>query len=255
MPKARNPNRDKAYKLWVSADKKIKLKDIAARLKETESTIRKWKSVDNWELMYKERSQNKKSAPKKKGPPKGNKNAKGHGAKIGNQNALKHGGYATVYWNTLTPEEVEMLSDFPINEEMLLIDQIKTCTVREFRLMNAINQLKEKAGKAGMVIDTIIRFEDKRSFKKEEDGVLYEDLIAEKIKNGERLPGDKYTLQTVTASVDKVIINLESELTRVQKQKTNCIRELVELRERNGHNSSTIADEWIKAVMEAENDA
>ena len=256
MPKARNPNRDKAYELWVASDFKIKLKDIAAQLNETESTIRKWKSLDGWEQKAKGAlPKNKRSAPKKKGGQKGNQNAKGHGAPKGTQNALKHGGYSSVYWNTLTEEEKEMIDTLPDSEELLLIDQIRSCTVREYRLMKAINDVKAKAGKAGVVLDRIIRSEDKRSFTNDEKGEAdreeYERRVADKVAREERLPGERYHLETITENVERTILNLESELTRVQKQKTNCIKQLMEYREKQGKSGTALADEWIAAVEEA----
>lgn len=60
MARQRNPNRDKAYKLWLQS-KERSLVDIAKELGERPSTIRKWKSQDNWE-----RSDSKRSAPNKK---------------------------------------------------------------------------------------------------------------------------------------------------------------------------------------------
>lgn len=60
MARQRNPNRDKAYKLWLQS-KERPLVDIAKELGERPSTIRKWKSQDNWE-----RSDSKRSAPNKK---------------------------------------------------------------------------------------------------------------------------------------------------------------------------------------------
>ncbi|MDT2701520.1 terminase small subunit [Enterococcus gallinarum] len=60
MARQRNPNRDKAYKLWLKS-KERPLVDIAKELGERPSTVRKWKSQDNWE-----RSDSKGSAPIKK---------------------------------------------------------------------------------------------------------------------------------------------------------------------------------------------
>jgi phage terminase small subunit len=61
MARKRNPNRDKAYELWLEY-KERPLVDIAKELGERPSTVRKWKSQDNWE-----RSDSKESAPIKKG--------------------------------------------------------------------------------------------------------------------------------------------------------------------------------------------
>lgn len=71
MGRARNPNRDKAHQLWIESQGKTPLKEIADQLGVSASTIRKWKSEDNWS------GKSNRSAPKKikersdsKSPPK-----------------------------------------------------------------------------------------------------------------------------------------------------------------------------------------
>lgn len=49
MARARSPNRDKAYKLWIDSNKTKLLKDIAAELNISEGQVRKWKNQDKWE--------------------------------------------------------------------------------------------------------------------------------------------------------------------------------------------------------------
>lgn len=49
MPRARSPERDLAYQLWLDSGKQKKLKEIAAELGVSEGQIRKWKSQDRWE--------------------------------------------------------------------------------------------------------------------------------------------------------------------------------------------------------------
>ena len=49
MARARSPNRDKAYKLWIDSGKTKLLKEIAAELNVSETPIRKWKNQDKWE--------------------------------------------------------------------------------------------------------------------------------------------------------------------------------------------------------------
>lgn len=136
MPKARNPHRDEAREIWL-ANTNIAIKEIASMLGETESTIRKWKSADQWERAPKKRS---KKRSNKVGAPKGNKNAKGNagGAPEGNTNALKHGGYATIKYDTCDEVEREMMDDMPIDTELLLLDQIREYAVRERRLQHLI---------------------------------------------------------------------------------------------------------------------
>lgn len=49
MPRARDPNRDKAFEIWKESKGEKLLKDIAAELGVSDTQIRKWKSQDKWE--------------------------------------------------------------------------------------------------------------------------------------------------------------------------------------------------------------
>lgn len=49
MPRARNPNRDKAFEIYKSHNGKIDLVDIADQLQTSPGTVRGWKSKDKWE--------------------------------------------------------------------------------------------------------------------------------------------------------------------------------------------------------------
>lgn len=99
------------------------LVDIAKKLGKPEGTVRRWKSTQNWDGNSKkkqgERSQKDKASVRKRGGQPGNKNskgkqnAKGHGAPKGTQNALKHGGYSAVYWDTLDEDERELIESMP----------------------------------------------------------------------------------------------------------------------------------------------
>lgn len=53
MPRARDPNRDKAYKIWKEHKGEKKLKDIAEELGVSDTQVRKWKSQDKWEQKIK----------------------------------------------------------------------------------------------------------------------------------------------------------------------------------------------------------
>lgn len=48
MPRARSPERDLAYQLWLNSGEKKKLKDIAAELGVSEDLVSKWKRQDKW---------------------------------------------------------------------------------------------------------------------------------------------------------------------------------------------------------------
>lgn len=258
MPRARNPNRDKAYELWCNNKSNIKLKDIAAKLGESEGTIRKWKCTDKWEEKQKGTFQKDKgNVPKKKrGAPKGNKNSVGHGAPLGNKNAVTHGGYTQIYWDTLTDEEKALIDTMDTDEEIMLLEQIKVCTIRERRLMIALNKLETQ--KSPLVVDSVLMTEHKRYFENSEKGIadeeLYGRIIAEKIDKGERLPGRDQAITTRSENSIEKITRLQAELTKVQKQKTQCIKQLAELHEQQNSSQSNnaIADDWIAAVMGAE---
>lgn len=67
MARVRSPNRDKAYEIYKLNNGEILLKDIATQLNVSESTVRSWKTKDNWEGKINGALQiNKRSAPNKK---------------------------------------------------------------------------------------------------------------------------------------------------------------------------------------------
>jgi len=94
LPRQRNPKREQAKSLWLKSAKKRQLKDIANELGVSASTVRKWKSTDNWD------GKTKRSAPIQKERYVSlheNKNAVGnHGgaAPPKNKNAVTHGLFA-----------------------------------------------------------------------------------------------------------------------------------------------------------------
>lgn len=171
MARARSPDSIEAEKLYKEG---MLLVDIAKKLGKPEGTVRRWKSTQNWDGESKgkkgERSGKKKAnARKSPGGQKGNKNAVGHGGTgpPGNKNALKHGGYSQIYWDTLDEDEKALIEDMPQDEEELLINQIMLFTVRERRLMKAINKYKDAKG--GVYVYGVTKNEEKRSFKNEEE--------------------------------------------------------------------------------------
>lgn len=49
MPRARSPDRDKAFNLWIESKGQRELKDIAAELGVSPEQVRKWKCADKWD--------------------------------------------------------------------------------------------------------------------------------------------------------------------------------------------------------------
>jgi phage terminase small subunit len=51
MPRERNPNRDKAYQIWLEHDGKITNRQIAELLGENEKVVAVWKQRDKWNVV------------------------------------------------------------------------------------------------------------------------------------------------------------------------------------------------------------
>lgn len=240
MPRARSPNRDKAKELWLASGKKRLLKDIAAELGVPENRIRKWKSEDKWEdekasdSKGAKRNAKKGNVPKRKrGGQPGNKNAVGNngGAPIGNQNAFKHGCYSTKLLETLDEDEKEILENGTQDVEALLMEQINVFSLREYRFMKAIQHYKNIEG--GLAVSEVITSEAKRKFRNSEDEALYNEMITDMVKSGDRLPGNPFDITTKTEAAYSIIQSLERNLTEIQARKTKCIDSLAKVRAEN----------------------
>lgn len=140
---------------------------------------------------------------RKRGGQPGNKNAcgnRGGGAPHGNQNALKHGGYAAVRWQDLTDRERELVASMPTDCRELLIDEIKLLSVRERRLMQEIAWMRSVEG--GLLEDGTVEIRDSGA----DDG----------------LPGQPYRQDTLYVSADTVVLRLENILTACQRQRAQA---------------------------------
>ncbi len=235
MNEVRAPDQE-TLKKSVKADyqKGIKPKELSEKHGISVNTIKSWIKRYDWNKkeVSPGASSSPKGAPSKKGKgaPQGNQNAKNHGAPEHNTNAVKHGGYSKVYWDMLDDEEREMIEDVPTDEEVLLLEQIQLFSVRERRIMKAINKYRDIQGQGGLYVAGVTRFENKRTFKDDEEEKLYDDNQDEKVQKKEILPGKSYQLTTTTAAAVDVINRLERELTSVQARKTSCIEALTNLR-------------------------
>lgn len=255
-------------------------KEIAENVGVSESTVKSWASR-YWNKDKKisairkkaKRSQpknskgcnqnNKKKSQKvtrKQGAQPGNINALGAGAPKGNGNAIKHGGYSSIYWDTLSDEEKEYLENEDFSEEQQLLQQIKLCSIREMRIMKALKKYEDiefaKPNMSGLAVESVITSQKTRHFDNTEEGraekELYDDLRQEKINEGKiSYLGKEKNTQTITEATYNVIARLQAELTRVQRQKTQCIKELAELHQAQTGNmlNNSIAEDWINAVI------
>ena len=229
-------NRDKGYTLFK---KGLKYKEIAEKLGVPESTVKSW-ATRYWKkgkvASEKVASKKKKVAtedatsttPKPRGAPNGNANGVGNkgGAPPGNQNAVTHGGYSAILFDTLDETEHSMINQMQSNEEQLLVDEINLLTVRERRIMQRIQEYQ----KTPVAISSTVRTEHKRVFDSPEDEQIYNERIQEKIDAGERLPGREYTTHTTTEASYSIVLKLEEALTRCQAQKQRTIDTLNKIR-------------------------
>lgn len=119
MARARSPNRDKAYEIYKEHGGNIANRAIADMLGEDEKVIAVWKSRDGWSKVVQQSKQS--CTTKKKGAPKGNKNAVGNAggsAPPGNVNAVKHGAYQNIYTQFLPEDERELIENMPSDTDL-----------------------------------------------------------------------------------------------------------------------------------------
>lgn len=105
MPRARSPERDLAYQLWLESGKQRELKDIAAELGVSPSQVRNWKTLDDWDdrKSCATIQTNNCATKRKRGGQPGNKNSNGP---PGNKNAEKYG-----FLSKYLPDETKEIFD------------------------------------------------------------------------------------------------------------------------------------------------
>lgn len=271
MPRAPSEKMVEAEKLFYDG---MAMVEIAKKLGVSDGTVRSWKNRYGWGDKSKKNKRNvaKKDSKdtatlqkKKKGGQPGNQNSKGASKGKGNPNPkpppdrTKHGGYVPVFMDALDEDEKELVATVPKDEEELLLEQIQLFSIRERRILKAINKYREMKGE--VALSDVTRSETKRTFKDNEEEAEYDRRQRIKIDNGDILPGKPYTIQTHTANKDMVIARLEQELSTVQSKKTKAIEALSKLRlekakienEKAGNDA---VNDWINAVLgeDVEND-
>ena len=249
MPRARDPNRNKAFQIYMDAGGKIDLVEIASQLNISAGTVRGWKSKDRWEEQLNGTLQTKvtERSKRSKGGQPGNQNAKGSKGGSGaapqrNKNAEKHGAYSKVYWDTLDEDELDLIGSMDSAEEQQLIMQLQMFSVRERRLMRSIKKYRElEAENHGLAVKAVSKT------KKVEDLI---DLDGESIGAGKY---KKVTETSVTGMepVMNSIMTLEAELTKVQRAKTKAIEALAKLHlEKQKLEGDTSTNDIVKSWVE-----
>ncbi|MFA9376245.1 MAG: phage terminase small subunit [Lachnotalea sp.] len=104
MPRARDPNRNKAFDIYKEHNGNIDLVEIASQLNIPSGSVRGWKNKDKWEQqLFGTLQTNTERSKRKEGGQFGNKNAignKGGAAPQQNKNAESHG-----FFSKYLPEE------------------------------------------------------------------------------------------------------------------------------------------------------
>lgn len=247
--------REQAKKDFLSG---LKYKEIAQKYNVSLSTVKSW-ATRHWKNQKVATNIRKKEQKKKKLQKVATELnlAKHPGGQKGNKNALKHGAYASVFWETMSEKERILIDECSDDVEELLLNEIQLFTVREYRILNAIALHKiENTSKPSenLVIDSIISFEDQRVFKNQQEKNKYEEINREKIQNGKKLPGTTRNVQSVMVSKTTVLLRLEKELTSVQSKKQKAIDSLAKYRyERNNASNSDdkmkLANEWADMLL------
>lgn len=216
MPRARSPNRDKAFQLWIESKGQKSLQDIAAELGVKPEQVRSWKHADKWDDQTKKvPSPDGKGhiVKRKQGAQRGNRNAVGNtgGAPLGNKNNFRHGAYERVMLGLLSEDDATIFQD---EETGLIVEQelrqtLAMLNVKEVRLMRHIASVQK-------IVDA------------QKNGDDFLASSAEEEKTGDEF---SYTsLSVFKASPLEAMTKLEAELDKVQGRKVKVLAELEKLR-------------------------
>lgn len=264
MPRAPSKKMIEAEKLFNDG---MAMVEIAKKLEVSDGTVRSWKNRYGWGDKSKKNKRNvakkdgKKTATlqkKKKGGQPGNQNSKGASKGKGNPKPVpppdmtKHGGYVPAFMDALDEDEQELVAMVPEDTELQLMEQIQLFSIRERRILKAINKYREQNG--DVAVADVTRFEDKRAFKDKEEEAEYDRRQKIKVDKGDILPGKSYSIQTHTSNKDMIIARLEQELSTIQSKKTKAIEALSKYRMEkakieNENDGNEAVDDWIAAVL------
>ncbi len=202
MPRKKDEKREKAKQIFLDSNGIAKNVEIAKILNVESAKISKWKYMDKWQ----EALENK---PKKRGAPKGNKNARGHGAPKRNRNAQTHGAYSTVYFDELTDTEKELIESITLNTTTNMQRELQTLVAKEYDLKKKIKAL-DNSSTGELFIDRVVEM---RTPKKADDNDPYGEYTG---KATNRQPLNIAMETTVRSSAFERQMRLETELNKVR---------------------------------------
>lgn len=166
-------------------------------------TISQWAWLKQKECREKGIEPPKRTVKHKGGAPIGNKNAVGSKGPAGLQNAKKHGAYASVILGELDPDEQKIIEAIPDDPEEHLKEEIRLLTIRERRILKAIEKYSGQ--------ELYLKYRTFKTQLKEEGADQCKDVE----QYGENDSGYG-TVESTEWSSMELIIRLEHELTTVQ---------------------------------------
>lgn len=224
MPPKSDPRREEALRLYLESNGKKTLQYIANELGLSKSTVASWKIRGDWESQLKGKRRKKRSqtaaanGERKKSGYFGNRNAAGPREDVsnfmGNQNALKHGRYEEIKYDTLNDVELELMSQIPEQADpaQMQILLIRELEIREHRMLHRIEKLQAAASA-------------------DPDGFVPDSASVEQKGNGK--PNGKTSVRakkTKASAIDKIQV-IENALSAVQRQKQSAILALHKLQQ------------------------
>lgn len=209
MARAPDQRVDEARKLFESG---LKLIEISEKLGVPEGTVRSWKNRYRWNNATLQKK--KRNIARKRGGQPGNKNAEGHGGTgpPGNKNAVKTGEFEDLFFDSLDPEEKELIQAVQPDKEQLLLQEIQLLTVRERRMLKRIESLK-------LLERTSALEENEEELSKAPAG-----MSVTKYKSG--VEKGKPTILKEYEGILGQIQSIEDALTRVQARRQRAIETL-----------------------------
>lgn len=234
MARARDPNRDRALEIWQEHGGNITNRQIAEQLGVDEKKIAVWKQRDKWNVV--QQTNSNVVQQKKRGAPKGNKNAIGNssGAPAGNKRAVGNKGgpggpprnkkavttgeYETIWLDALEDDERGLLDQIDTDPLQQANEAIMKFEIRERRMLIRIKRLTD-------------------GLTEKERRVLYElkamkevmTVYDEKSGQTKAIPITKHELveseieEKTYRQIDDILA-LEEALTRVQEKKLKAIK-------------------------------
>lgn len=150
MARERNPERDKARRIWLDSGGTLTARQVAEQVGVKPEQVRKWKSLDSWAAELEAQK-----PPRKRGGQPGNKNAAGAGAPHGNRNAETHGAYSTVRLADLPDEQREYIESITLDTGTNMLSELQLLIAKEADLQSKITKI-ENGDPDALYIDRVV---------------------------------------------------------------------------------------------------